>query len=197
MRVLRVALAALTAGAVASPTADAAHHFFAATAAARPPPPGPPNEWYLSHVTAMDRSLRRLAGSSPLLPADPTVEDARRLALDTDRVLVAHGAQEDPIFEYGNSAGLDLWETDWDTFVTLPSRKSAGLDARAERERLLTNVRLSGFSDAYNGVRRSLTGKLFRIQDVTVWNVYKDGDPDQERIGQAATFLVRQVEPLD
>ena len=144
----------------------------------------------------MDLSLRNLAGSSPLLPANPTAEDARKLAFDAHRVLVAHGAQEDPIFEYSTSAGLNLWETDWETFVNLPSRESAGMDAREERERLLENVRRSGFSDSYNGVRRSLSGKLFRIKDVTVWNVHQDGDPTKSRIGQAATFLVRDVEPL-
>ena len=64
MRVLGTALAALAAQAfAASPAAAVAapHHFFAAVAAALPPP-GPQNDWYLARVTAMDRSLRSLAG---------------------------------------------------------------------------------------------------------------------------------------
>ena len=42
--------------------APAPHHFFAAVSPTRPPPPGPSNNWYLHHVTQMDRSLRALSG---------------------------------------------------------------------------------------------------------------------------------------
>ena len=101
--------------------------------------------------------------SSPLLPENaPTAQDAKNLAQDEHRVLVAHGAQDDPVFEYSNRAGLSLWETDWETFVNLPSRQSARHDAREERERLLEDVKSKGFSQEYSGVRNSLRGRLFR-----------------------------------
>ena len=102
-----------------------------------------------------------------------------------DAVVVSHDTQPDPVFQYGNQLALSLFEMDWDTFTRLPSRFSAEPMNQPEREALLTAVSQTGFTDTYSGVRISRTGKRFRIQQATVWQLLT---PDGTPCGQAATF---------
>ena len=69
--------------------------------------------------------------------------DARNLALDTDRVLVAHGAQEDPIFEYGNAAGLQLWETGNSNSHARTHNAPTISDARERAEKSTSSLQLA------------------------------------------------------
>ena len=86
--------------------------------------------------------------------------------------IVAHGVQADPIFRWANPAALALWETDWDTFTRLPSRLSAAEDTtiQADRSRYLAGAAAKGFVEGYQGLRRSLTGRRFRIT-ATLWTL--------------------------
>lgn len=101
------------------------------------------------------------------------------------RVVVAHGTEAEPIFFYGNRMALELFEMDFASFVRLPSRHSAEPIERQERARLLERVSRDGFIDDYAGVRISATGRRFRIERATVWNLI---DGQGKRRGQAATF---------
>ena len=56
---------------------------------------------------------------------------------------------------------------------------------RAERERLLKNVRERGFSDTYSGVRVSASGQRFRVSGAKIWMLL---DATGATVGQAATF---------
>ena len=40
-------------------------------------------------------------------------------------VVVSHGAETDPVLNYGNQIALDLWEMRWDQLVQTPSRLTA------------------------------------------------------------------------
>lgn len=73
----------------------------------------------------------------------------------------------------------------WDTLTRTPSRQTAELIARAERDLLLQQARDQGYIGNYQGIRISSTGKRFWIQDVIIWDVL---DEANQRIGQAATF---------
>jgi len=104
---------------------------------------------------------------------------------ELDRVVVAHDTQADPVFQYGNRMALELFEMDFATFTRLPSRQSAEPVHQSERQKLLEEVRLNGYSDSYSGVRVSRTGKRFRIANATIWNVV---DAEGKLHGQAACF---------
>ncbi len=100
-------------------------------------------------------------------------------------VVVAHGAQPDPILCYGNRAALQLWETDLATLTTMPSRLTAEPLHRDERAKLLERTTRDGYVDDYRGIRISSTGKRFEIQQAIVWNLL---DAQGQYVGQAATF---------
>lgn len=100
-------------------------------------------------------------------------------------VVVAHNTDADPRFIYANKAGQNCFEYPWAEFVTLPSRLSAELPNRAERQRLLDAVTRDGFISDYRGLRIAKSGRRFWIEDGIVWQLL---DRDGNRCGQAATF---------
>ena len=100
-------------------------------------------------------------------------------------VVLAHNTEADPTFVFANQMGMNLWEYSWAEIIGLPSRLTAEPDLRPNREQLLTRVRDFGFIDDYSGIRVSKSGRRFRIEQATVWNVLH---PSGQRIGQAATF---------
>ncbi len=144
------------------------------------------NDFQSSHASLLRSSFARLMGSE-LLDGDSGVSesDFARAMFESPIVVVSHGTQEDPIFNYGNQAALNLFELDWVDFTQLPSRKSAEPLNRAERARLLNAVTNNGFIDDYSGVRISSTGRRFLIPTAIVWNVI---DEVGKFRGQAATF---------
>ena len=100
-------------------------------------------------------------------------------------VVVSHNTADDPILNYGNQAALNLWETDRETLLSMPSRKTAEPVHRDERAELLRRVTEDGYIDDYQGIRISATGKRFRIDQAIVWNLT---DNSGQPAGQAATF---------
>ncbi|MGV1833960.1 MEKHLA domain-containing protein [Rhizobium rhizogenes] len=104
---------------------------------------------------------------------------------DAPFVVVAHNTDPDPRFVYANRAGQACFEYPWDEFVTLPSRLSAELPNRAERQQLLDAVTRNGFISDYRGLRIAKSGRRFWIEDGVVWQLI---DRDGHRRGQAATF---------
>jgi hypothetical protein len=124
-------------------------------------------------------SYRRLTGLE--LAGSDTAE-----ALWTaPRAIVAHGIEADPVFFFGNALALDRFETSIAQFVTMHSRLSAEPMLREERQQLLDRVTRHGFIDDYAGIRVSATGRRFRIEQATVWNLI-DANGAVHR--QAATF---------
>ncbi len=90
-----------------------------------------------------------------------------------------------PILTYGNRTALDLFELSWAELTRMPSRLTAEAPDRDERARLLARVSANGYIDDYAGVRVSRTGRRFRIEGATVWNLV---DSEGRYLGQAAIF---------
>lgn len=141
------------------------------------------NGWQAAHARLLLASHARLLQRS-LLPADGAGDAAQRL-YHAPLVVLAHDAAPDPVFFYANLVAQRLFEMPWRQIVCLPSRLSAEPVARAERQRLLDDVVRQGFIENYGGVRISATGKRFRIDGATVWNLLGD---QGEVVGQAAAF---------
>jgi MEKHLA domain len=129
-------------------------------------------------------SHERVVGR-PLLSVRGSDEARARALYEANVVVLAHGVEPDPIFDYGNLLAQQLFEFPWEELVRLPSRLSAEPMNREERQRLLDAVAQRGFIDDYAGVRISKSGKRFRIAGATVWNLL---DAEGARRGQAATF---------
>src|SRR3954470_16701965 len=136
----------------------------------------------LQRLNLIVSSYRRLTGRQLI---DPSPQDLWQACWTAPRVIVAHGTQVDPIFFYGNELALGLFELSFADFTRLPSRYSAEPLLREERDALLTRVHAHGFIDDYAGVRISASGRRFRIERATVWNLL---DEYGQRHGQAATF---------
>jgi hypothetical protein len=98
---------------------------------------------------------------------------------DLPAVVLCHDTADDPVLVFANRAARDRWEA---PLVGMPSRLTAPADQRAERAEALSG---SGVVRGYSGIRVSATGRLFRIEDATVWQVR---DAEGRRVGQAATF---------
>lgn len=128
-------------------------------------------------------SYRRWTGVE-LIQLDPSKAALEQL-FQAPIVILSHGTEEDPLLNFGNRKGLELWEMDWQTLIRTPSRLTAEPLERQERERFFEAVTANGFVDDYTGIRISSTGLRFFIMNATVWNVIDEND--QYR-GQAAAF---------
>ena len=100
-------------------------------------------------------------------------------------VVVSHGIEANPIFNYANLLALSLFKMNWDDFVLLPSEKSAEPLARSDRQRLLSTVDREGYMINYAGVRIDSLGQKFLISNGIVWNLI---DHEGRLRGQAACF---------
>jgi hypothetical protein len=134
--------------------------------------------WRLSLIA---ESFARLTGRPLLEPSD----DLAAALWTAPFVLLAHGTEPDPLFFYGDRLALELFELTPEQLLRTPSRLSAEAPDRAERERLLDQVSRRGVIEDYAGVRVSATGRRFRIEQATVWNLI---DETGESHGQAAAF---------
>lgn len=129
-------------------------------------------------------SYLRWTGQKLVDPALPDSDIENQLR-ELNAVVVAHDTGADPVFIYGNRKALELFEMDCDRFTRLPSRLSAEPLHQSARQRLLDDVQKHGFSAAYSGIRVSSSGRRFRIENATIWNLL---DAQGLHHGQAATF---------
>ncbi|MEC4803359.1 MAG: MEKHLA domain-containing protein [Jaaginema sp. PMC 1080.18] len=137
----------------------------------------------INHTQLLCASFRRWTGRE-LLSVTGDLEVQAKQLFDAPFMVVSHGVETDPIFNYGNRQALELWELSWWEFTQLPSRKSAEPMLREKRQELLEQVASQGFG-TYSGVRISSTGKRFRIKEGLLWNLL---DAQSRYCGQAATF---------
>ena len=148
------------------------------------PQPHQTNGFLHDHIMLLVESYLRLTGRHLV----PTSADTGKIAESIYQApffVASHGLQKDPVLNYGNQCALDLFEMNWEEFTRSPSRYTAEAPNREERDRLLKEVTEHGFIDNYAGVRISSTGKRFRIEKATVWNMT---DESGNKVGQAATF---------
>jgi hypothetical protein len=135
------------------------------------------------HSQRLLHSYQHWTGTS-VLNVSGTSEEIAQALFEAPFVLVSHGIQADPIFNYGNRKALQLWELSWEEFTKMPSRKSAEKIVQEERDRLLAEAASKGFSN-FSGVRITSTGKRFQIEDGILWNLI---DEQNQRCGQASVF---------
>lgn len=119
------------------------------------------------------------------LTPDNEPPDQVRALYDAPFCVLSHNTDDDPVFNYGNRCAQQLFEMDWNTLTSLPSRLSAESITQQERDRLLAQVKQYGFIDDYQGIRIAASGKRFMIESATVWNIYDD---EKRYRGQAAAL---------
>lgn len=85
--------------------------------------------------------------------------------------ILAHNTAPDPVFVYGNKAAQRRFGYEWEELTALPSRLSAEAPERIERQRFLERVTRNGFVTGYRGIRIAKSGKRFRIENATVWQL--------------------------
>ncbi|MDX2852848.1 MEKHLA domain-containing protein [Streptomyces sp. PA03-3a] len=131
-------------------------------------------------------SYRRLVGvhmCPPVWASD--AEAAQWLYEEAPFGLLAHDGSDDPLFVYANRTAQRSFGYTWEEFIGLPSRRSAAPDAQQDRAALLASVDERGYADGYQGLRQHKDGRIFRIEDVCMWNLE---DSDGTHHGQAAVF---------
>lgn len=141
-------------------------------------------EFLIRHSRVLLDSYRHWTGRE-LLAEQGDAEQTARALFEAPFAVLSGGPQEDQVLNYGNLTTLRLWEMDWETLVRTPSRYTAEPMHRDERAVFLQRVRDHGYVDDYQGIRISSTGKRFRIEQATVWNLI---DEQGRFLGQAATF---------
>jgi len=122
---------------------------------------------------------------SPLFNMDQTPIELAQQLFEAPFVVFSHGTQPDPIYNYGNRQGLELWELNWDDLIQTPSRTTTEPMGQEDRDNILTQTTTKGYAKGYSGVRISSTSKRILIQDVILWNLM---DRQQQYQGQAAMF---------
>ena len=146
--------------------------------------PCPGNAYQALHGERLRHSFRRWLGEDLIDPALSGPAAAQAL-YEAPFVLVSHGTEADPIFNYANRTAQRLFELSWAEFTALPSRCSAEPPNQAERRQRLAMVAQQGFIRDYAGVRIAKSGQRFVIQGAIVWNVT---DAAGLPYGQAALF---------
>ena len=141
--------------------------------------PGAENDFQNAFVQAVLASHLRVVGK-PLL-----VGLSGRDVWSGDFALLTHRGDAQAVLNYGNRFALDLWECDWGQFIATPSSATAPQEGRAARQAMMEQVVRTGFVTGYDGARVSRTGRLFLIQDVTIWRLV---DETGESFGIAAFF---------
>lgn len=134
-----------------------------------------------ARIALIAESHDRLLGRTLVPPGGDPV-----MALwEAPAVIVAHGAEPDPLFFFANRAALARFEASPEQFIGMASRLSAEAPLRDERQVLLDRVARDGFIADYAGVRISAQGRRFRIEHAVVWNLL---DAAGQVHGQAACF---------
>lgn len=146
--------------------------------------PSDENSYLKDYIYQITSSLKKLANIE-IVDSNLSLEEQAKQIFNSDFVLLAHNAANEPVFNYANQTALQLFEMSWDEMTNLSSKYSAEADEQAKREQFIAEVTEKGYSKNYSGIRISKTGKRFEIKNVILWNVY---DSENNRIAQAAMF---------
>lgn len=146
--------------------------------------PSEKNNYLAEHVAILEHSFRILFANE-LFPENSDWKTLGYAAFHAPFVLLSHNTAEDPIFNYANLKGLELFEYSWEEMTRTPSRLSAEPMHRSERDKLLAEVSLKGYLENYQGIRIAKSGRRFLIKNAVVWNLIDD---QQSYAGQAAKF---------
>lgn len=139
----------------------------------------------ISHSQLLCQSFQNWTGEALIDIVDNPTTLSEKLFF-APFVVVSHGTQIEPIFNYGNQMALKLWQMEWQDFTRLPSRYSVEPTEYEEREVMLKRGLDNGLITNYRGIRTSSKGDRFFIEDVMLWTLL---DAQNQRCGQAAMFM--------
>jgi hypothetical protein len=145
--------------------------------------PASANDWQTNFVTRVIAAFARVTGGDLMAEAGLDHAAPGKSVWDGNFALLTHDTNA--ILTYGNRFALDLWEMDWATLVQTPSRLTAPEEDRVARAVIMAQVERDGFTRAYSGRRVSRSGRLFRIENATVWTLK---DEQGAVFGTAAFF---------
>jgi len=151
--------------------------------------PSPANSYQTAFVARLVASFARAIGGDLMAEAALDPAQLGQSAWEGCFALLTHDMSA--TLNYANRFTLDLWDMDWETMRRTPSRLTAPEKDRAERGHLMAAVARDGFVRNYTGRRVSRSGKLFLIQQATVWTMT---DESGAEFGTGAFF--HSVEPL-
>ena len=140
----------------------------------------------INWIQIVNQSYYRLF-SKNLIESVNTPEQLSEKLFYAPFVLVSHGTQADPIFNYANQTALQLWSMSWSEFTKTPSASVTEPDEMEDRASMLKQAAEQGYIDNYQGTRTAKTGDKFRIERVRLWNLTNEAG---QRCGQAATFPI-------
>ncbi|GJP68573.1 hypothetical protein CLOP_g25254 [Closterium sp. NIES-67] len=144
----------------------------------------------IMHSLELIDSYYRATGR-PMFDKAVEVAEAAKELWSAPFLVMSHGTEDDPIFNYGNESALRAFESTWADFTALPSRySSADPDSPARKE--LLHQAEEGPKDLKGLVRVSTKGTKFEIDDGVLWTLVAT---DGERFGQAA--VIREWHLLD
>lgn len=152
--------------------------------------PATDNDWQAGFVARVAASFGRVTGGDLIAEAGLDPAMLGRSAWDGNFALLTHDLNA--ILTYGNRFALDLWEMDWQTLVSTPSRLTAPEEDRAARAAIMAQVERDGFTRAYSGRRVSRSGRLFLIENATVWTMR-----DEKGAGFGTGAFFKSITRLD
>lgn len=140
------------------------------------------HSFYNTQADLIASNYKKFTGKALLEDNDtPSIQELFTAPL----IILSHGVEDDPLFNFSSQRGLDLFDYDFEDFILLPSRKSAEMVEREERDSLFKEVEERGFITNYRGIRVTSTGKRFYIENALIWNLT---DRQGRYYGQAAAF---------
>mmetsp|Transcript_21162 Transcript_21162/g.31381 ORF Transcript_21162/g.31381 Transcript_21162/m.31381 type:complete len:243 (+) Transcript_21162:68-796(+) len=150
---------------------------------------------FIKHIKFLHKSVLNLTGRGLYdrmkvnIHDESSDNDIYKFICRNERyVLISHGTQDDPVYNFGNLACLQAFARSWDNLTSMPSRLCVVSKSQDEalRIELMQNVTNFGFVDGeYRGYRVRGDGKFIKLTECCVWNCYEDNG---EYIGQAALF---------
>ena len=155
------------------------------------PQPAAENDWHAGHVARVLDAFARVTGRDLILEMKLDPARLGQSVWEGDFALLSHRGDRQATLNYGNRFALDLWQCDWGAFTVLPSAATAPDEDVPERAAMMAAAAQHGFVSNYAGRRISAKGKLFRIENGTIWRLI---DGQGEPFGMAATF--RDFTPL-
>ncbi len=108
----------------------------------------------ITHIKYLDRSLVDLTGRGVYermnltIPEESTDDDIYQMVCRNERyVLISHGTQKEPVYNFGNSACLQAFARSWENLTSMPSKKCviSMSEDEALRIQLMQNVTDYGF----------------------------------------------------
>jgi hypothetical protein len=138
----------------------------------------------IKHCKLIEKNYKFWTGKE-LFEAKLTESELSEKMYHAPFVVLSHGTQADPIYNYVNLKAQELWEFTWDEMIKLPSRRSAGTNETAERLELIREGQEKGITFTEKALRESRSGKKFYIKNVVLFNLLGEGG---EYAGQCAIY---------